>query len=245
MKIIDVSEHQGIINWNAVKGQIDGSIIRCGYGDDIGSQDDRQWRRNADECTRLGIPFGTYIYSYAQTMEQAESEARHVLRLINGYRLSYPVYLDLEQPGAEAHAILRAERFGNLIEASNHWCGIYANLNWWTHYLSGLERYTKWVAQYHSHCDYNGNHLDMWQYTSNGRVNGISGNVDLSECYRNFPAVIHGQAASSAPNKSYTVKQGDNLSGIAASHGTTYQYLAKINHLNNPNLIYPGQILKL
>ena len=149
--IIDVSEHQGNINWDQVKSTgVEGVIIRCGYGDNIASQDDKQWKRNADECTRLGIPFGTYIYSYATSMAQAESEAQHVLRCVKGYKLSYPIYLDLEHAGTEAGAVERAKRFGDIIEADGYWCGIYANLSWWNNYLPGLDRFTKWIAQYNS-----------------------------------------------------------------------------------------------
>ena len=142
--IIDVSEHQGNINWDQVKSTgVEGVIIRCGYGDDIASQDDIYWKRNADECTRLGIPFGVYIYSYATSMAQAESEAQHALRCVKGYKLSYPIYLDLEHSGTEAGAVDRAKRFGDIIEAAGYWCGIYANLSWWNNYLPGLDRFTK------------------------------------------------------------------------------------------------------
>ena len=128
--LIDVSEHQGTINWDQVKTTgVDGAILRCGFGDNITSQDDKQWKRNADECTRLGIPFGAYIYSYATSMAQIESEAQHVLRLVKGYNLSYPIYLDLEEPGTQAGAVDRAKQFGDIIEAAGYWCGIYANLN--------------------------------------------------------------------------------------------------------------------
>ena len=83
---IDVSSHQGEINWEAVKNSgIDFAIIRCGYGDDLTQYDDFYWKRNADECTRLGIPFGVYLYSYAASIGEAQSEASHVLRLIEGY----------------------------------------------------------------------------------------------------------------------------------------------------------------
>lgn len=253
--IIDVSEHQGTINWEAVKGQIDGAIIRCGYGDDIASQDDIYWKRNADECTRLGIPFGVYIYSYATSMAQAESEAQHALRCVNGYKLSYPIYLDLEHAGTEAGAVERAKRFGDIIEAAGYWCGIYANLSWWNNYLPGLDRFTKWIAQYNSSCDYTGKNKDMWQYSSTGRVAGIAGNVDMNECYRDFPKEIKGvftkpstQKPTPAPApaaRTYTVKSGDTLSGIAAKYGTTYQHLAAINGIDNPNLIYAGQVIKI
>lgn len=192
LKVIDVSEHQGTIDWNTVKGNIDGVILRCGYGDNITSQDDSQWKRNADECTRLGIPFGVYLYSYATTEAQARSEAEHVLRCISGYNLSYPVYLDLEEPGTQNGAISRANIFGDIIEAAGYSCGVYANTNWWTNYLVGLERFTKWVAQYNSVCTYTGTY-DMWQYTSSGYVPGISGAVDMNHCYKNF-----GQTETSA-----------------------------------------------
>ena len=189
-KLIDVSTHQGVIDWEKVKPNIDGAILRVGYGNNQTNQDDKQFKRNANECTRLGIPFGVYIYSYAKTLAEAKSEAEHVLRVIKGYKLSYPVYLDLEEKGTEAGAVERANVFGDIIEKAGYWCGIYANLYWWNTHLPGLDRFTKWVAQYNSECTFNGSHLDMWQYSSKGKVDGISGNVDMNECYRDFPAEI-------------------------------------------------------
>ena len=254
--IIDVSEHQGNINWDQVKSTgVEGVIIRCGYGDNIASQDDKYWKRNADECTRLGIPFGVYIYSYATSMAQAESEAQHALRCVKGYKLSYPIYLDLEHAGTEAGAVERAKRFGDIIEAAGYWCGIYANLSWWNNYLPGLDRFTKWIAQYNSQCDYVGKNKDMWQYSSSGRVAGISENVDMNEFYRDFPKEIKGVSTKPSTPKptpapapaveTHTVKSGETLSGIAAKYGTTYQHLAQINGINNPDLIYAGQVLKI
>ncbi len=263
--VIDVSYAQGEINWEQVKSAgIAGVIIQCGYGDNIESQDDKYWKRNADECTRLGIPFGAYLYSYAVSIVQAESEAQHVLRLIKGYKLSYPVYLDLEEPGTQAGAVERAKLFGDLIESAGHWCGIYANLNWWNHYLPGLDRFTKWIAQYNSTCDYTGKDKDMWQYSSTGRIAGINGNTDMNECYRDFPNEICGGLNTQQPGakpdgkpeskpqngtgtgeRTHTVQCGETLSQIAARYGTTHQQLAKINNIANPDLIYPGQILRI
>ena len=192
-KLIDVSEHQGVIDWEKVQYHIDGAILRCGYGSDYANQDDKQFRRNADECTRLGIPFGVYLYSYAKTIDRVKSEAAHSLRLIKPYKLAYPVYLDLEEPGLEEGAVIRARVFGSIIEEAGCWCGIYANLNWWENHLSGLERFTKWVAQYYRECEYRGDHLDIWQYSDSGTIPGINGNVDMNECYRDFPAEILGR----------------------------------------------------
>lgn len=187
-KGIDVSEHQGKIDWEAVKADgIDYAIIRCGYGNDKTSQDDKQWLNNVTECERLGIPYGVYIYSYAKTTAEAKSEAAHVLRLIQGRSLSYPVYYDMEDnTTAGLSAKLKgeiAQTFCDTITAAGYQTGIYANLNWWTTYLTSSvfdnSSWSKWVAQYNTTCDYAGSY-DMWQCTSSGTVNGISGSVDLN-----------------------------------------------------------------
>ena len=211
--LIDVSEHQGVINWEKVKPHIAGAILRCGYGGDYTDQDDEQFRRNADECTRLGIPFGVYLYSYAKSIQAAQYEADHVLRLIKGYKLAYPVYLDLEEPGTQTGAVERAKVFGDIIEKAGYWCGIYANLNWWENYLKdGLDRFTKWVAQYNNECQYKGPNLDIWQYTSKGKVDGINGNVDMNECYRDFPAeILGGKVNTPAPAPAPAKKSVDEL----------------------------------
>lgn len=186
--IIDVSYHQGIIDWEAVRAAgVEGAIIRCGYGMDQTDQDDKQWKRNADECSRLGIPFGAYLYSYADSAAKAQSEAQHAIRLLSGYQLSYPVYYDLEEDGTESGAAERARIFCEIIRSAGYQPGVYANKNWWDNVLTDLTEYTRWVARYN---DTLGMKADMWQYTSKGSVAGISGNVDLNRCYRDFPAEI-------------------------------------------------------
>lgn len=194
LKLIDVSTHQGKINWEEAKKHIDGAIIRCGYGRDIISQDDRRYVENVEACIKHNIPFGVYLYSYAKDLDGAKSEAKHVLRLLEPYKndLSYPVYYDLEEPGTEHGAVERALTFGEIIEAEGYWCGIYANQYWWKTYLkNGLDRYTKWVAKYSDEkpSGISGTY-DIWQYSSKGSVPGIEGNVDMNICYRDFPAAI-------------------------------------------------------
>lgn len=195
-KVIDVSYHNGTIDWEKVKADgVEGAILRCGYGMDIASQDDKQFKRNADECTRLGIPFGVYLYSYADSIEKAKSEAQHALRLVSGYNLLYPIYYDLEESGTESGAVERARVFCEAIESARYWAGIYCNKHWWDNYLNALgDQYTKWIARYNSTLGMSG--VDMWQYTSDGSVSGISGRVDMNECYRDFPAEIGGSGSS-------------------------------------------------
>lgn len=187
-KGIDVSEHQGKIDWDKVKeAGIGFVILRCGYGDDLSNQDDQYWAYNVSECERLGIPYGVYLYSYATDMLSAESEAQHVLRLIQGHNLSYPVYLDMEDStmvnvSAEMKGEI-AKTFCDIISASGYSVGIYANLDWWTTKLTSSvfdnASWSKWIAQYNTTCDYEGDY-DIWQCTSSGTVSGISGNVDLN-----------------------------------------------------------------
>lgn len=181
---IDVSEHQGIIDWNQVKasGMVDFVIIRCGYGQDQTNQDDKQWARNVSECERLGIPYGVYIYSYATNTDRAASEAQHVLRLIQGKNLTYPVYFDMEDNltiGSNYAAI--AQTFCNTISAAGYEVGVYANLDWWNTKLTDpvFNNWDRWVAQWSSTCDYQGEY-SLWQYTSQGSVPGISGDVDMN-----------------------------------------------------------------
>ena len=98
----DVSYHQGTVDWDAVKNSgIDFVMIRCGIGseyDGVGEnkQDDAQWYRNVSECERLGIPYGVYLYSYAENTDMAASEARHTLSLLSGHNPTLPVFLDIE-----------------------------------------------------------------------------------------------------------------------------------------------------
>lgn len=199
LKGIDVSHHQGEINWLKVKPQIDFAILSIGYGDDLPYQDDKQFKRNADECTRLGIPFGVYIYSYAKTVSQAKSESEHVLRLIKGYKLDYPVYYDLEDSNttgklSNKEILEIAKTFCDLIESKGYWVGIYANTHWFNTKLNDkyYDRWTKWIAQYNVTCDYKGKY-DIWQYSSLGAIRGINGNVDVNYSYKDFPSIISGR----------------------------------------------------
>lgn len=193
-KGIDVSQYQGMIDWETVKREIDYAIIRVGYGQDQEDQDDKMFQRNITECTRLKIPFGVYLYSYARTTSQAVGEANHVLRLIRGYKLDYPVYYDLEDEkttGQESNEqiALIAKTFGDILEKENYYVGIYSSFSWFQTKLIDpiFSQYTKWIARYSKELNYNGS-VGMWQYSDDGRVRGIQGPVDLNECYVDFPS---------------------------------------------------------
>lgn len=185
-KGIDVSVHNGKIDWQKVKNDgIDFAIIRCGYGQDMESQDDTYWEYNVSECERLGIPYGVYLYSYANTLAKAKSEAQHVLRLLKGHSPAYPVYYDLEDTLvlnlSNSMKKQVATTFCNAVSAAGYEVGIYSNLDWWTNYLTDsiYDTWSRWVAQWNSTCSYKGDY-DMWQCSATGKVDGISTNVDLN-----------------------------------------------------------------
>lgn len=200
-KGIDVSEHNRTIDWEAAKNDgVKFAIIRVGYGNDLTNQDDKYWLCNVSECERLGIPYGVYIYSYAKNADMARSEADHVLRLIKGHDLSYPVYFDMEDKsqlnatGGDSTELAKiASAFSEKIEAAGYDVGIYANRNWFTNYLTDpvFDNWVRWVAEYGvSQCQYGGEY-GMWQLSSGGRVKGIDypaddegGRVDVSLMYR-------------------------------------------------------------
>ena len=186
-KGIDVSQWNGTIDWQKVKNAgVDYAIIRCGFGMNQTNQDDTKWKENADACTKYNIPFGVYIYSYATDTSRAKSEAEHVLRLIKGYKLKYPVYYDLEDDSVRNNVSEKtigdiAQTFYDTITAAGYKAAMYANTDWFTTYLtdSRFAKWDKWVAQYNTTCTYTGKY-QMWQCSSKGSVNGINGNVDLS-----------------------------------------------------------------
>lgn len=188
-KVIDVSEWNGWIDWDEVSKHIDGAIIRCGYGNDEEDQDDDYWERNVSECERLGIPFGVYLYSYAENTDMALPEARHAIRLCSGHNLSYPLYFDTEQAGTEWVSKDCAVAFCESVKAAGYVPGVYTFRSWFTSYMPGFDDYTIWIADfgpntgYPNDPPYIGVGYDAWQYTSVGSVQGIDGNVDMSEFY--------------------------------------------------------------
>ena len=212
-KGIDVSEFQGKIDWEKVKNDgIEFAILRCGYGMDFSNQDDVEYERNANECERLGIPYGVYLMSYANTVEKARSEAKHVLRLIEGRKISLGVWHDIEDNGTSG-AINKEtltniiNTFCNTIKNAGYKVGVYASLNWLENKIEKTikDNYDIWVAQYYSKCEYEGKYI-MWQHTSSGKVNGISTNVDMNILYEDLPVINNNDNNDSKTNNSEIVK---------------------------------------
>lgn len=192
--VIDVSAWQGTIDWQAVKNSgVEGAIIRIAYGWDNGF--DNQALRNISECRRLGIPFGVYLYSYAYDANTGAAEGSSLVNLlqkagVSSSDLGYPVYYDLEKwthevpnnPGTY-NGIVNAW-YSKLKSAGYTNLAVYSYTSYLNKELnsSNIHSKTRWVAQYGSSMEYTAFPTNDrgWQYTSKGRVNGISGTVDLS-----------------------------------------------------------------
>ena len=195
--VIDVSGWQGDIDWAKAKADgVEGAIIRLGYGE--GNNADKKAQRNISECKRLGIPFGIYWYSYADTPALAKEEGADVVAKlkqfgVNPSDLAYPVYYDLEKWTWEGHQPPTDPNVYNNIV--NNWYSAlqsagYKNLGVYsyTSYLQGPLKHvdiyakTTWVAQYGARMGFDSFPTNSrgWQYTSSGKVDGISGNVDMN-----------------------------------------------------------------
>lgn len=179
--VIDVSGHDGLIDWDSAKEHIEGVIIRIGYGNDYAYQDDKQAVQNMDECERLGIPYGVYIYSYAMTMQETESEISHTLRMLKGRNPVRGVWFDMEDADeykknhgmdvySEEDRTLLTDiciRFIDEMHSRGYITGVYANYDYYknvldTNRLSMTEGFNMWLA----HWDVEEPDMDcmMWQF---------------------------------------------------------------------------------
>lgn len=206
--VIDVSVWQNTIDWQAVKNAgVEGAIIRLSYG--WGNGFDAQAKRNISECKRLGIPFGVYVFSYAESAADGASEGADVVNLlrqagVNPGDLSYPVFYDLENWTYTGHRSPTSPSvydgivnswYGKLQAAGYNNLSVYSYTSYLNSVLNSgnIHGKTRWVAQYGSTMQYTAFPTNDrgWQYTSGGKVNGISGNVDLNAFgnYQFTPAV--------------------------------------------------------
>lgn len=192
-KGIDVSKHQGVINWEKVKasGQVDFAILRAGFGKES-SQIDVQFERNYSECKRLGIPCGAYWYSYAKTAAEAEQEAAVCLSALAGKQFEYPIAFDIEEKASLQNADALCHAFCSALESAGYYAAIYT-------FKSALEscignniknRYDVFLSHVDvSKSSYAGNY-GLWQYSWKGSVSGIVGDVDLDYAYQDYPTII-------------------------------------------------------
>lgn len=213
---IDVSHHNGNIDWNKVKGQIDFAILKLGNsGDNKKFWLDDKFESYYNDCKRLGIPIGVYVYSYTNSIENAKLAGQAVAEYLKNKFLELPVYIDMEDKEIKVEGREKLTdlviAFNTEIEKAGRWAGVYANRDWFDNYLNKDEikrRYTTWIATYTSGTDKYKGEYDIWQNSSNGHINGINGNVDTNYMYRDLIAEI-GNTKETKPSQ--PIKSIDEL----------------------------------
>lgn len=190
----DLSYAQEGLALSSIASKADFVILRAGYGGDYADQDDAQFERFVKEAEELKIPWGAYLYSYALNLDNADSEVKHMKRLLKGKKPALGVWFDIEDAdgykkrnGMPSNGMLVdiCERFCSDMEKAGYYVGIYASLSWLENQLksSKLDKYDKWVAQWNKTCDYKGGY-SIWQYTDTYEITGRK--LDANWLVRDF-----------------------------------------------------------
>ena len=181
---IDISTWNSNVNYRAVRSDgISAAILRAGFGREV-SQIDSQFENHYKGCRDAGLKIGIYWYSYADSISDAETEARACLAILNGRQIDLPVYFDMEEAWQTSLGMqtltAMAERFCETIKQGGYKAGVYSNLNWFYNYLDYdrlRSKYSIWLAQWSGSYSLA---CDIWQNSETGDINGIEGNCDTN-----------------------------------------------------------------
>lgn len=212
MGLVDISKYNTVTDWTDVAKNVSGAIIRCGYrGYVVGViSEDNKYRMHAENAKAAGVPFGVYFMSQAITEDEAREEADYAVFMAKAYGATLPIFIDSEDGDGTATnvradglsqdvrtAVVKA--FCDRVMSYGMTAGVYASESWFKtrlHYEQ-LKGYMIWCAKYGSNdgtaqTKPSLEKVDIWQYSSRGSVPGISGHVDVNECYIEIPAASEG-----------------------------------------------------
>ena len=258
---IDISRHQGDIDFKTVKDSgIDFIMVRSSYGSEL----DTKFLYNLEQIKKYNIPCGIFHFTLAVNEAQAIEEIDNLFKTIKGMKFEYPVAWDMEDEGTRYTGMSRDKLTSiavaglNRIEEYGYFAINYTNPNWleYRYNKTPLSKYDLWLAawQYNKPTKYS---YGMWQYTSNGKIPGIVGRVDLDKAYKNYKNImvtngLNGFSTSvdiPVENyKRYVVKPGDSFWSIAQSQlgdGRRYEEIAYLNNMLPSDTIYKGNVLKI
>lgn len=244
LKGIDVSVWNGSINWALTKKEIDFAILRIGYGREV-SQKDARFEANYAGCKANGIPVGGYWYNYAKTVDDAKREAQACIKCLNGRKLDYPVWYDIEENSVfatgKANVSKIAEVFCEALKAAGYKVGLYSSYYTFKTYFTDevKNKYDIWLA----HVGNGGaplnntgypDHKEMWQYSWKGRYSGINGNVDEDWSYVNY-AEDKDNDVKPAPTPVEPVKPVEKTIDVFYSAYIPSRWLGEIKNCNDVN----------
>lgn len=211
---VDISEHNGNIDWSKLAKSVDFVILRVGW---VGNKNnhtlDKKFEDYYQKARSSGMKIGAYVYMYSNSEATAKEGAEWTLKQLSRKTLDLPVYCDMEDKSISGlgkdklSAITRA--FNSVIEAGGFWAGIYASKNWFDNYLDKEipKRYTSWIAHYTSGTDRYKDEYHMWQNSSDGSVDGISGRVDTNYLYNDLFTRIANKNNTKKESTTTTVKK--------------------------------------
>ena len=196
-RLIDLSKWNGKVDFNRVRcAGIDGVIIRTGFGVENPRQIDRRFEEYYSGAKTAGIYVGAYHYSYAKTAAESVAEAEFMLKILKGKSFELPVYGDFEEQGRISKSVCTAmvRAFCDRLEDAGAWAGIYSYDTFFRDKLTSdvPKRYTVWSARVENifpKCVSSAD-VGIWQHSWKGKVSGVSGDVDLDYCFKDFPALI-------------------------------------------------------
>jgi GH25 family lysozyme M1 (1,4-beta-N-acetylmuramidase) len=228
---IDISKHQGDIDWNAVKTSgINFALIKATEGIDY---TDPNFTANAQGAAAAGINMGAYHFLRAGDVQK---QASQFLEAIKPYQWNYPIICDVEHadlmPMGKAAITDMVISFCEAVKAAGYIPMIYSNPNWCSNYLdmSRLSSYDLWLAHYNVDTPRATNPYTIWQYSSTGSVPGISGNVDLNYSYVNYPNIQR-------PTPTVNTLQCDTGSPYSFGSNSTYMYKITTSLSSAPNAV--------
>jgi GH25 family lysozyme M1 (1,4-beta-N-acetylmuramidase) len=224
-KGIDISRYQGKPDFTKAKKEVAFVIMQAGYGK-YTSQVDTSFEYNYFNCKQNNIPVGVYWYSYAKSVEDAHAEAKTCLEIIKNKQFEYPIYIDMEEGlGSLGRSLVSAiaDTFCSDLEKAGYYAGIYMSRSPAQSYLTSsvVSKYALWLAEYASNLNWTGA-VGMWQYSSEGKVSGIGGNVDMNYCYEDYPKIIKNAGLNGYTKVPVNTldttgfKQGDKNDGVLA-----------------------------
>ena len=194
---IDISYHNGEIDFSKIKSKIDFVIMRAGYGDETIESKEVKFDIYYEDAKKNNIPVGTYWYCYALTPEEALVEAKAFLERAKGKKFEFPVYYDVEEPSVldtgydNVNALINT--FCGELEKNNYYCGLYSSSNYLNNLISEdiKQKYAIWVAHWKVDKPSYEGPWGVWQYTSEGNMDGVESEyLDLDVAVINYEPII-------------------------------------------------------
>lgn len=238
---VDISEHNGKVDWNKVAKKVDFAILRIGWVGNNSNKMDIRFMENYNAAKKAGVKLGAYVYMYSKSTSAAKAGAGWILKQIKGLSFDLPIYCDMEDETISSLGKTTLTNitiaFNDVIKAAGYKVGTYTSRYWYDTKLDKAlkTKYHTWIAHYTTGINKYKGEYEMWQNSSKGKVDGVSGNVDTNYLYEDLfttiiakptpkPTTTTSQATAKVEpykvGKTYTLKVDLN---VRTGAGTNYR----------------------